>query len=326
MIRVSCLLFDGFVLLDMAGPITSFETAAQCGVPGYSIEILASIDGNVTSSCGVTVGAMDFRRSRGCDILLVPGGLRVQDLQFPAPLLSFVRKVAKRGGRVASVCSGAFILAEAGILAGKTAATHWREAAELARRFPSINVDADSLFVRDGNIWTSAGISSGIDLALAMIQGDYGFAIARRVAQVLVVEVNRPGGQSQHSALLEMVRSDNRFNDILVWARSHLSEPLNVERLAEQAALSVRQFTRAFTATVGIAPAKAIERLRLESARTAIEGGARSLDQVASDSGFGNVDRMRRAFVRSFGIPPQAIRRATSDHSSGAPTTRDTLE
>lgn len=313
MIRVSCLLFDGFVLLDMAGPITSFETAAQCGVPGYSIEILASADGGVASSCGVTVGAVDFRRTRGCDILLIPGGVGIQDMQHSAHLLPFIRKVAKNGSRVASICSGAFLLAESGILAGKTAATHWREAAELARRYPSINVDADSLFVRDGNIWTSAGISSGIDLALAMIQQDYGFSVARSVAQILVVAVNRPGGQSQHSALLELVRADNRFNEILIWARSHLSEPLDVERLAERAALSVRQFTRAFTASIGMAPAKAIEQLRLESARTAIEAGARSLDQVARDSGFGNADRMRRAFVRIFGLPPQAIRDQASD-------------
>jgi transcriptional regulator GlxA family with amidase domain len=314
MIRLSCLIFDGFVLLDMAGPITSFETVAQCGVPGYSIEILAAADGNVTSSCGVTVGAKDFRRSRGCDILLVPGGIGVKNMQYSAALLPFIRKVAKRDSRVASVCSGAFLLAEAGILGGKTAATHWREAPELARRYPSINVDAESLFVRDGRIWTSAGISSGIDLALAMIEEDYGFSIARSVAQILVVAVNRPGGQSQHSALLELVRKDSRFNDILVWARSHLSAPLDVESLAERAALSVRQFTRAFTATIGIAPAKAIERLRLENARALIEAGARSLDQVARDSGFGSIDRMRRAFVRSFGVTPQAIRRHGSLH------------
>jgi len=298
-IRVSCLLFDGFVLLDMAGPITSFETAAQCGVPGYSIEILASADGNVTSSCGVTVGAVDFHRTRGCDILLVPGGVGIQDMQRSAHLLPFIRRVAESGSRVASVCSGAFLLAESGILAGRTAATHWREAAELARRYPSISVDADSLFVRDGNIWTSAGISSGIDLALAMIQHDYGFSVARSVAQILVVAVNRPGGQSQHSALLELVRADNRFNEILIWARSHLSEPLDVERLAA---------------------AKAIEQLRLESARTAIEAGARSLDQVARESGFGNADRMRRAFVRTFGLPPQAIRHHASDDDPGRAT------
>lgn len=320
MIRVSCLLFDGFVLLDMAGPITSFETAAQCGVPGYSIEILASADGNVTSSCGVTVGAVDFHRTRGCDILLVPGGVGIQDMQRSAHLLPFIRRVAESGSRVASVCSGAFLLAESGILAGRAAATHWREAAELARRYPSISVDADSLFVRDGNIWTSAGISSGIDLALAMIQHDYGFSVARSVAQILVVAVNRPGGQSQHSALLELVRADNRFNEILIWARSHLSEPLDVERLAERAALSVRQFTRAFTASIGMAPAKAIEQLRLESARTAIEAGARSLDQVARESGFGNADRMRRAFVRTFGLPPQAIRHQASDDDPGRAT------
>lgn len=321
MIRISCLLFEGFVLLDMAGPITAFETASQCGVPGYSIEVLGSTTGNVTSSSGATVGAIDFRLTEGCDILLVPGGLGVQNRNNYAHLLPFIRSVAENGCKLASVCSGAFLLAEAGLLEGRTAATHWREAAELARRFPSINVDAESLFVRDGNIWTSAGISSGIDLALAMIQDDYGFETARRVAQILVVSVNRPGGQSQHSALLELVGGDNRFNEILIWARSHLNEPLDVEHLAERAALSVRQFTRAFTATIGIAPAKAIERLRLENARTSIEAGARSLEQVARDSGFGNIDRMRRAFVRSFGVTPQAMRRhVTPDDSVEAAT------
>ncbi|MGF6995425.1 GlxA family transcriptional regulator [Paraburkholderia sp. GAS32] len=321
MIRISCLLFEGFVLLDMAGPITAFETASQCGVPGYSIEVLGSTTGNVTSSSGATVGSIDFRRTQGCDILLIPGGLGVQNRENYAHLLPFIRSVAENGCKLASVCSGAFLLAEAGLLEGRTAATHWREAAELARRFPSINVDAESLFVRDGNIWTSAGISSGIDLALAMIQDDYGFETARRVAQILVVSVNRPGGQSQHSALLELVGGDNRFNEILIWARSHLNEPLDVEHLAERAALSVRQFTRAFTATIGIAPAKAIERLRLENARTSIEAGARSLEQVARDSGFGNIDRMRRAFVRSFGVTPQTMRRHLSPDDSAEAAT-----
>lgn len=326
MIRISCLLFDGFVLLDMAGPITAFETASQCGVPGYSIEILGSTTGNVASSSGATVGTIDFRQTQGCDVLLIPGGLGVQNRKNYAHLLPFIRSVAENGRKLASVCSGAFLLAEAGLLEGRTAATHWREAAELARRFPSINVDAESLFVRDGNIWTSAGISSGIDLALAMIQDDYGFDIARRVAQILVVSVNRPGGQSQHSALLELVGSENRFNEILIWARSHLNEPLDVEHLAERAALSVRQFTRAFTATIGIAPAKAIERLRLESARTSIEAGARSLEQVARDSGFGNIDRMRRAFVRSFGVTPQAIRRHVSPNDDSMEAAADCIQ
>ena len=316
MIRVSCLLFDGFVLLDMAGPITAFETASQCDVPGYSIEILGSTTGSVTSSCGATVGTIDFRKARGCDILLIPGGLGAFNRENYAHLLPFIRSVAENGRKLASVCSGAFVLAEAGLLDGRAAATHWREAAELAKRFPSIKVDAESLFVRDGNTWTSAGISSGIDLALAMIEDDYGFETARRVAQILVVFVNRPGGQSQHSALLELIGANNRFKEILIWARSHLNEPLDVDRLAGRAALSVRQFTRAFTASIGIAPAKAIERLRLESARASIEAGARSLEQVAHDSGFGSIDRMRRAFIRHFRVTPQAVRRHVSNNDS----------
>jgi transcriptional regulator GlxA family with amidase domain len=305
--------YDGFLLLDMAGPLGAFETTAQCGVEGYSIEILGEEDGDVAASCGLSVKAMDYRRSTGCDILLLPGGTTAPDVTRYKELLPFIRETAETGCTVASVCSGAFLLAEAGLLSGRTAATHWREAPELARRFPKVKVDAESLFVNDGKIWTSAGVTSGIDLALAIIQRDYGIAIARKVAQILVVSVNRPGGQSQHSALLDMIGPENKFNELLIWARARLNEPLSVERLADHMALSVRQFTRSFTAAVGVAPAKAIERLRLESARAAIESGQRSMDQIARESGFGNIDRMRRSFLRGFGSTPQEVRRSRLD-------------
>jgi transcriptional regulator GlxA family with amidase domain len=309
MLRVACLLYDGFLLLDMAGPLSSFEAARQCGVPGYSFEVLASASGLVTSSCGVTVGAAAFSESQGFDILIVPGGASALLPDTYPALLPFLRSASNDGCRIASICSGAFVLAEAGLLDGKTAATHWREAPELARRYPKITVDAESIFVRDQNVWTSAGVSSGIDLALAMIQMDYGAAVAKRVAQILVVSVNRPGSQSQHSALLDMVGPDNKFNEILVWAKAHLAEPLDVEQLAAKAAMSIRQFTRTFTASIGISPAKAVERLRVDAARTAIEAGAASLDQVARHCGFGNPDRMRRAILRSTGLSPQGLRR-----------------
>ncbi|MBV9509911.1 MAG: DJ-1/PfpI family protein [Caulobacteraceae bacterium] len=309
MIRIVCLLYEGFLLLDAAGPLTTFEMAGQCGCAGYSVEILAARSGLVRSSSGVELQASDFRRSGGCDTLLVPGGFGARRPEAYAGLLGFIRETAADGRRVASVCSGALLLADAGLLHGRRAATHWGEAAELARLHPTVEVDAASLFVRDGDIWTSAGITAGIDLALALIEQDYGAEVARRTAQALVVPFRRPGVQTQHSALLDLVGADNRFNEVLAWARMHLAEPLSVEHLAARAALSVRHFSRAFTATVGMSPAKAIERLRLESARAALEASARSIDQISRESGFNDPDRMRRAFVRTFGEAPQAMRR-----------------
>jgi transcriptional regulator GlxA family with amidase domain len=308
MIRVACLLYEGFQLLDVAGPLTAFEGAGYLGVAGYSIEILAARRGSVRSSVGACLEAQDFRRSRGCDLLLIPGGFSARHREKFEPLLPFIRKVAKQGRCIASVCSGAYLLAEAGLLNDRVAATHWLEAAELARRHPSIKVDADRLFVRDGNIWTSAGVTAGIDLALAIVERDYGPKVARRVAQGMVVQFRRPGTQSQHSALLEVVAPDNRFNDVLAWARANLSEPLSVEQLASRAALSPRQFSRAFTASIGMSPAKAVERLRLESARAAVEQGIHSLARIATDNGFNTADRLRRAFIRVFGETPRATR------------------
>jgi transcriptional regulator GlxA family with amidase domain len=311
MIRVACLLYDGFLLLDAAGPLTAFEVANARGPASYAVEILAAADGLVASSLGVSLAAADFRRSSGCDILLIPGGLGGRRRENYADLLDFIREVAADGRRVASVCGGAYLLADAGLLDGRKAATHWAEAAELARLYPNVEVDAASLFLCDGNIWTSAGITAGIDLALALIEADYGADLARRTAQSLVVPFRRSGAQTQHSALLDLVTPGHRFSEVLAWARGHLAEPLDVERLADRASLSVRQFTRAFTASIGVSPAKAIERLRLESARADIETGELPLDRIARDNGFDDPGRMRRAFIRTFGEPPQAIRRRT---------------
>jgi transcriptional regulator GlxA family with amidase domain len=173
-----------------------------------------------------------------------------------------------------------------------------------------VRLEADRIYVRDGKVWTSAGITAGIDLALAMIAEDLGETIARRTAQQLVVYHRRPGGQSQFSALLELDRPDARFAGLLGWARERLGEPLSVERLAAQAAMSPRNFARAFAAEAGVTPAKAIERLRVEAARERVEAGAEPIDRVAEAAGFGDAERMRRAFIRAFGQPPQALRRA----------------
>jgi transcriptional regulator GlxA family with amidase domain len=223
--------------------------------------------------------------------------------------LAFIRDAAKRARRIASVCSGALMLAAAGLLDDRRATTHWRVAPELARQFPRVTVEPDRIFVRDGDIWTSAGITAGIDLALALIADDLGEAVAKRTAQDLVVYHRRPGGQSQFSALIELDRPGGRFGPLLAWARERLHEPLPVERLADRAAMSPRNFARAFVAETGITPAKAIERLRLEAAREGVEGGPEPLDRVAEATGFGDPERMRRAFIRAFGQPPQALRR-----------------
>ncbi|MCJ2185098.1 helix-turn-helix domain-containing protein, partial [Novosphingobium sp. 1949] len=207
------------------------------------------------------------------------------------------------------VCSGAFLLAGAGLLDGKRATTHWRRAPRLARLFPQVQVEPDCIHIRDGQVWTSAGISAGIDLALALIAQDHGEPLARAVAQDMVVYYRRPGGQSQFSALAELGGEGGRFDDLLAWMRAHLAEKLGVEALAEQAAMSPRNFSRAFTRAVGLSPARAVERLRLETARERVESGTEPVETIALATGFGDPERMRRAFLRAFGQPPQAMRR-----------------
>jgi len=224
--------------------------------------------------------------------------------------LDYVRAAAGRARRIVSVCTGAFILAAAGLLDGCRATTHWARAAEFARAFPQIRVEPDRIFVRDGKVWTSAGITAGIDLALALVAEDLGEAAAKRTAQQLVVYHRRPGGQSQFSALIEADRPGSRFSPLLAWARERLDEPLSVERLADRAAMSPRHFARAFAAETGMTPAKAIERLRLEASRERVESGPEPIEIVAERTGFGDPERMRRAFIRAFGQPPQALRRA----------------
>ena len=196
------------------------------------------------------------------------------------------------------------------MLDGRRATTHWSRTDHFTRTYPRVKLDADRIFIRDGDVWTSAGITAGIDLSLALIEDDLGAEIARRVAQQLVVHQRRPGGQSQFSALVDLGGRTGRFADLMDWLRAHLAETLTVERLAEQAAMSPRNFARAFTAETGTTPAKAVERLRLEAARTAVETGHAPVDHIAETVGFGDPERMRRAFLRAFGLPPQALRRA----------------
>ena len=314
---IGVLIFPEFQLLDAAGPITVFEAAGRLSRTPYRIQVIAREAGAVASSSGVRMIAEAFPRGP-LDTLLVAGGWGTREASACAATLAFVRGAAKRARRIASVCSGAFVLAAAGLLNGRGATTHWSRAAELARAYPQIDVEPDRIFIRDGAVWTSAGITAGIDLALALVAEDHGETIAKRAAQHLVVYHRRPGGQSQFSALLEADRPDSRFSSLLAWARERLGERLSVERLADRAAMSPRHFARTFTAETGMTPAKAIERLRLEAARERVEGSAEPIEWVAAETGFGDPERMRRAFIRAFGQPPQALRRAAKTAAAPA--------
>ena len=315
---VAIVIFLDFQLLDAAGPIAVFDTAArESTTPSYRLRVIAKTAGPVTSSSGAQLIAENFFDDP-LDTLIVAGGWGSREAAACPETLAFIRTASARARRTASVCSGAFILAAAGLLDGRRATTHWGRAAELARAYPQIRVDPDRIFTRDGDVWTSAGITAGIDLALALVADDLGESVAKRTAQQLVVYYRRPGGQSQFSALLEADRPNGRFASLLGWARERLQERLSVERLAERAAMSPRHFARAFPAETGVTPAKAIERLRIEAARDIVESSGEPIEGVAVRTGFGDPERMRRAFVRAFGQPPQALRRTAKAHSADA--------
>ena len=306
---IAMVIFPGFQILDAAGPIAAFEIAGRYQPGTYALEVLAGAAGEVASSSGVKMSAQALGAGR-YDTVMISGGDGTRALPGLAPIVAWLKDIAPGVRRVTSVCSGAYVLAEAGLLDGRRATTHWGRSDDFARRYPKVRLEPDRIFVRDETVWTSAGITAGIDLSLALIEDDLGASIARRTAQQLVVHQRRPGGQSQFSDLLDMGGAQGRFADLLDWARERLGERLSVGRLADQAAMSPRHFARAFTAETGTTPAKAIERLRLEAARTRVEAGHEPIDRVAEAAGFGDPERMRRAFLRAFGQPPQALRRA----------------
>ena len=308
--HIGFLIFPDFQLLDAAGPIAAFEIASLYGQGAYQLHILAREAGRVTSSSGATMEAIAIAEAPPLDTLVVAGGMGTRDPETVAAVAGVVRPMAPDIRRVTSVCSGAFILAEAGLLDGRRATTHWSRTTGFAQRYPRVKLEPDRIYVKDGPVWSSAGITAGIDLSLALIAEDLGEDIARRCAQQLVVYHRRPGGQSQFSALLEMDRPEGRFGGLMSWIRERLHEPLGVERLADRAAMSPRNFARAFAAETGVTPARAVERLRVEAARERIEAGPEPIELIALAAGFGEPERMRRAFLRAFGQPPQALRRS----------------
>jgi transcriptional regulator GlxA family with amidase domain len=307
---IGVLVFPDFQLLDAAGPISVFEIAARFAGSAPSIKVLAVTPGPVRSSSGVELLARGLKPSGAISTLIVAGGEGVEAAARCEKTLAFVRAIAKRGVRIASVCSGAYILAEAGVLDGRRATTHWRRTRHFLSAYPKIKLEPDRIFVRDGSIWSSAGISAGIDLALALVAEDFGDEIAQKTARQLVLYQRRSGGQSQFSSLLELKAPSGRFGALLTWAREHLDAPLTVEDLAEQAGMSSRHFARAFIAETGTTPSKAIERLRIEVARQRVQSSSEAIERVAESTGFRDPERMRRAFIRAFGQPPQSLRRA----------------
>jgi transcriptional regulator GlxA family with amidase domain len=308
--QIGFLIFPGFQLLDAAGPLGAFEMPARVIKPTpYELHVIAAEAGAVRSSSGAAMHAERFSPAMKFDTLIVSGGMGTREAMIDKRTLDFVRAQAASARRICSVCSGAYILAEAGLLDGKRATTHWGRTKDFCARYPQITLEPDRIYIREGRIWTSAGVTAGIDLSLALIADDLGEEVSRAVAQELVVYHRRPGGQSQFSALLDIERAEGRFTELLAWMRERLSDPLTVEQLADRSNMSPRNFARAFTAETGVTPAKAVERLRLESAREQVERSPEPIEQIAAATGFHDPERMRRAFMRAFGQPPQALRR-----------------
>ncbi|HVE08971.1 MAG TPA: GlxA family transcriptional regulator [Paraburkholderia sp.] len=305
--RIGLVVFPEFSLIGFAA-ITAFELAnLVLGETVYAVTVVSEHGGMVTSSAGVRVESLPLE-DRGFDTVILASGA-VADPVSPA-LCDFIRRSMQRSRRVAAPCTGAFMLAEAGVLDGRRATTHWRFAGELQRRFPKISVEPDPIFIVDGSVWTSAGMAATIDMALAMIDNDFGRDVSRTVARKLVVYHRRTGGQSQFSAMLELEPKSDRIQKAIDYANANLSKDLSVDTLASIAALSPRQFSRTFSAETGYTPAKAVELLRVEAARLMLERGRHSMDVIAGQVGLLDRDRMRRSFLRVLGRTPQDVRRS----------------
>ncbi len=315
---VAFMVFPGFQIQDLSGPLAAFELAAKAAPDrSYRMHVVSEHGGPIGSSCGLQVITRSIEATSYDTFLVVGGELSLDPNDLAKAWSGIVRDAASTARRVASVCTGAFILAGAGLLDGRRATTHWRYTARLQRLFPRLKVKGDSIFTKDGDVWTSAGVTAGIDLALAMIEEDLGAEVSRATAKTLVVYHRRPGGQSQFSALLDMEPESDRIRDVLTYMRDHLAKTLSIETLAGVACLSPRQFGRAFLSETGETPAKAVERLRAEVAKPRIEQSSEPIEMIARSVGFTDPERMRRAFLRVFGHPPQAIRRtAVSEQAS----------
>jgi transcriptional regulator GlxA family with amidase domain len=309
MISVGLLLPPRFAVLSFA-PLAAFETANMVlGKEFYKIQMVSASGGQIINSLGQHV---ETKRGSDAafDTLLV--GAPPDIAKQPADVIDYLRTAAASTRRIASICVGAFILGQAGLLDGRRVTTHWLFGKELQSRYPKASVELDRIFIRDGQIWTSAGMTAGIDLALGLVERDLGTAKTREIARMMVLHHRRSGGQSQYSALLDIEARSDRVQVALQYARRNLSSKLSIGHLATIACLSPRQFGRLFRHETGLSPAKAIENLRLEAARFLIEQGRLPMETIALETGFGDRERMRRSFVRVYGQSPQAIRKVST--------------
>ena len=309
--RVVIVAFPGVQTLDVHGPAEVFTTATQLSKGnGYSVEVVATRPAPLPTSSVALYPDRTIDRCRGpIDTLLVAGGRGVHDAANDEQLVGWLSAAAKRSRRVTSVCTGAFLLARAGLLDGRRATTHWASCGELARRHPGVEVESDPIFVRDGNVITSAGVTAGMDLALAIVEEDLGREVALETARWLVLFLKRPGGQAQFSAQLGAQMADREpLRELQGWLPDHLGEDLSVPALARRACMSERNFARAFRDETGMTPAAYVEVARVESARMALETGDLPVETIARQAGFGTVETMRRAFRRRVGVSPAGYR------------------
>lgn len=308
--RVVIVAFPGVQTLDVTGPAEVFRAAGLIHPPGYEVTVAAMEEGPLLTS---TVSFVPDARLDQCtgpiDTLIVAGGTGTRRAQEDRGLVDWIAEAAQRSRRVASVCTGAFLLAKAGLLDGRRATTHWASCAKLAEGHPEVTVEPDPIFVRDGNITTSAGVTAGMDLALALVEEDLGREVALETARWLVVFLQRPGGQAQFSAQLAAQTADRApLRELQAWIPDHLDEDLTVPALARRACMSERNFARAFRRETGMAPGAYVEAARVERARMALETGDLSVEAVAAQTGFGTVETLRRAFRRQVGVSPNEYR------------------
>ena len=318
--RVVFVIYPGVTLLDVTGPLQAFSSANNTEIASgqriYEVVIASPEGGPVVTDCLVDLGSvsLDQATAQAIDTLIVAGGNGVFDALEQRSLVSWIKAQSPDCRRVASTCMGSFLTAAAGLLDGQSVTTHWRQVEELQRRFPNVDVKRDPLFVRNGSMWSSAGVTAGIDLALAMIEEDMGHEAAMQVAQALVVFFKRPGGQSQFSDILNIqtAETEGLFADLHAWIAGHLQSDLSVPKLAERLAMSPRSFSRKYKEKTGITPAKTVEMMRVDAAKRALARSDLPLAKIAFNTGFLDEQRLRRAFQRHVGTSPMAYRETFS--------------
>ncbi|MBI9083278.1 MAG: GlxA family transcriptional regulator [Desulfobacterales bacterium] len=314
--QIDFILFPGALGLDITGPLEVFSSATNLlrkksgGDTGYRTRCVATTPGPVRLSSGLEIVAdAGFDDAPSCQTLVVPGGMGTENAVKDPAFIDRIREKARQADRIVSVCTGAFILAAAGILDGRQATTHWIATDNLTKFFPRVKVVPDAIFTRDGNIYTSAGVTAGIDLALALVEADFGASLALEVSRRLVVYFRRPGSQSQFSTPLKAQEAaGRRFARLHDWLLKQLDKPISVERMAEHAAMSPRNFSRVFKQKTGFTPTRYLETLRLDRAREILSAGGDSLADIAEACGFGREERLRRAFLRRFQVTPSQYR------------------